>query len=281
LPALLADPSLAVADCPTLEVCEGDPSVVFTGRQNAIAFLPSVVDTHAASTVVYLSVGLLELSRQTHGYFTLHAAGAALKDDRGVLLLGKEGAGKTSTLIQLARRHGARIVGNDLIACGGAPVELCAGTASLFLREASVDRSLSDVGLPRPPRHSIDPWRTKWRVDAHSLGFETATDVALAVVCFVHVEEEQREVRVARADGDLAMTLHLHENASRYIRQTATPFLDPRTNCVLGYLPSLDSPDLHATRSALVEGLLAQAIYLSGPSAAIADAITDALKAGA
>jgi len=67
----------------------------------------------SAEGLLYLAYLVLENRLQRSGYVTLHAAGACWAD-RGVLLLGTPGAGKTTMLLRLCRDHGASMIGNDL-----------------------------------------------------------------------------------------------------------------------------------------------------------------------
>lgn len=232
--------------------------------------------TDSGAQLGYVAAVQLERDRQRRGYFTLHAASAAL-GPRGVLLLGKEGAGKTSVLGHLCRSHGAELIGNDLSVVGGRGprYEIAAGTRFLFLRQASVDRSMAALGLPRPERDGLDPWRTKWIVEPEQVSIPVADGPRpLDAAFLVHADETQRDLRTGTA-ADAATLLHLYENAARYIRGTATHVLHGTALRPLGYLPSLDTEPLYRRRAAVI-GHLAHELgirYVSGPAGAIAEYI--------
>ncbi|MET9255184.1 hypothetical protein [Streptomyces sp. NPDC003717] len=238
-------------------------------------------DTADGAVLGYLAAVLMERDRQRRGYFSMHAAAASL-DGRGVLLLGKEGAGKTSVLSRLCRHHGARLIGNDLTVLGGrAPrCELVAGTRFLFLRQASVDRSMADLDLPLPRRAGLDPWRTKWRVEPAEVSIDVDTRPRpVERVHLVHVDESQPDLRTGRAD-DTATLLHLHENAARYIRGTATHALHGAPQRPLGYIPSLDTAGLYHHRAAVLAHLAHEVgiEYVSGPATAVAAHVARGLR---
>jgi len=73
--------------------------------------------------------------------------------------------------------------------------------------------------------------------------------------------------------------LNLHENALRYVRGTATPWLlgDGRFG---PYVPALDDERAHAARVATLERLLARSRYVAGPPAAVAQHLSGLLAAG-
>ncbi|MEU6172379.1 hypothetical protein ABZ832_10635 [Streptantibioticus parmotrematis] len=238
-------------------------------------------DTAGGAEIGYVAAVLMERDRQRHGYFTLHSASAALGRS-GVLLLGKEGAGKTSVLTHLCLAHGAELIGNDLSVIGGPGprYEIAAGTRFLFLRQASVSRSMRALDLPAPARTGLDSWRTKWMVDPAEAGISVAEGPRpLDHVFSVHVDESQDGLRVEAVD-DAATLLHLHENAARYVRGTATHVLHGRARRPLGYLPSLDTESFYLHRVRVIEHLAAELgiHYVSGPAAAVAAHIAEAVR---
>lgn len=225
-----------------------------------------------ADGLLYLAYLVLESQLQRAGYVTLHAA-AACWADRGVLLLGSAGAGKTITLLRLCRDHGAVMVGNDLVVTGGPgdEPEAVAGTRHLRLRHSSVARAMPEL-LGLFPGEVTDSWRAKRSVSAARLGIRAAAGPAgIRMTVFVHVDSGYRDL-VDEPGDTLVHRLNLYENAVRYIRGGSTPWLaDGRFG---PYMPPLDDPAAHAGRTATLERLLERSRYIAGPPAAVAEHIS-------
>lgn len=231
--------------------------------------------------VLYATFPLVESARQSRSAVTIHAAGVSVEGS-GVLLLGKEGAGKTSVALRLCA-DGASIVGNDLVILSGesGKLNLLAGTKYFHLRKASLAQELSQY-LPHFPPDRIDAWTNKIIRSSASLGIPNAKGpIPLVFACSVHVDENQENVRVTDISRDLPTRLALFENFSRYIRATAIPGLNA-DNRYSFYLPSHDSTELHSKRIAILARILdAPLLYISGRSRDIAHAIKSHLESKA
>jgi hypothetical protein len=230
-------------------------------------------------TVLYLGYPLIEAQRQRQGEVTVPCAAVSLQD-RGCLLLGKEGAGKTSTAIHLCRGQGARLIGNGLclVRYDGHQAWLTGGTMSFHVRRVSAARSFPHV-LPAFETTEIDPWLDKVFLPPADVGVECTNETSpLTDVFIVHIDEEQSELRVQHLT-DISTWLVLNELTSRYIRATASCMLGGEGEEIdlLEYIPSLDTPKLFAMRRALMKHLFNQLgiYYLSGPSRVVAETIAN------
>lgn len=225
-----------------------------------------------ADGLLYLAYLVLENQLQRAGYVTLHAA-AACWADRGVLLLGSAGAGKTTTLLRLCRDHGAAMVGNDMVVTGGTRdgPEAVAGTRHLRLRHSSVARAMPEL-LGLFPGEVTDSWRAKRSLSPARLGIRAAVVPAgIQMTIFVHVDAGYRDL-IDEPGDTLVHRLNLYENAVRYIRGGSTPWL---VGGRFGpYVPPLDDPAAHAGRIATLERLLERSRYIAGPPAAVAGHIS-------
>ncbi|MEK9156373.1 MAG: hypothetical protein AAB360_03715 [Patescibacteria group bacterium] len=227
-------------------------------------------------TILYLSYPLIELQRQQQSSLTAHAACVNL-NGTAVLLLGKEGAGKTTLALQLCQQYGASLIANDLTVIGLTQGQLAAlgGTKFFFLRYESIRRNLPGL-LPLFTKPGKDPWLRKVKVQPSSLDIGIWGGLApIRRAYMVHVDEMQTEVFADTADS-LVTRLYLNENFSRYIRSTCTVMLGGNDHDLLGYIPSLDAEQFYEMRKGLILAILRQAnlCYVSGPLKPVAEYIS-------
>ncbi len=227
-------------------------------------------------TLLYAAFPFIELQRQQHGFVTVHAA-AVMLGSNAVLILGKEGSGKTTTALGLCRSHGGRLIGNDLVVIGSedknGKIVIHGGTKFLSLRYESIQRNMPDL-LHLFPEKKEDPWLRKVLVHPPRANIELCTEeMFLGSVFLVHVDETKNDLFVKSADT-LVNRLYLNENFSRYIRGTCMALLDEKLH-YLGYVPSFDSEMLFVKRAKIMESLLVEHSmwFVSGPLGKVVDYI--------
>lgn len=226
------------------------------------------------NTLMYLAYPFIELQRQVRGYVTAHSAAVTI-NGKGILLLGKIGAGKTTLSIDLCRRYGAELIGNDITVVGlrSGRVFLENGSRFLFLRQESVRRNLPDL-LSFFPKETDDAWLSKIRIDPEEIGIKIRIGSTQAQkICIVHVDENLPSV-YAKRDASLVTKLFLNENFSRYIRATCLAMLGGEELDFLGYVPSYDRIELFEFRKKLISAIIRRIEYISGPLKAVADYIS-------
>jgi hypothetical protein len=229
-------------------------------------------------TLIYAAFPFFELQRQSAGYASMHA-GAVAFPEGAVLLLGKEGAGKTSTAMALARLHGAKLIGNDYVILGmdqtSSEIIVRGGRKSLHLRYESVRRSMPEL-LPFFSHGDLDDgWLRRALVQPHNLNVLIEKQPqSVRSVYIVHVDELQKDVFEGPADN-LLNRVYLNENLSRHIRGSCILLLKENRS-TLGFVPSLDTQVLFDRRAKLIDRLFGELkmTYISGPAHKIAEVIT-------
>jgi hypothetical protein len=232
--------------------------------------------THKGETLLYAAFPYIELQRQQHGCVTIHAAAVSI-GSKAVLILGKEGSGKTTTALGLCRSHGGRLIGNDLVVIGSSGdrnrIVAHGGTKFLSLRFESIQRNMPDL-LHLFPNQKEDPWLRKVLVHPPKAGIDLCSEeMPLGGAFLVHVDETKKNVLVKSADT-VVSRLYLNENFSRYIRGTCLALLGEKLR-YLGYIPSFDSATLFAKRAKLMDRLFTEYSmkYVSGPLGEVVDFI--------
>lgn len=208
-------------------------------------------------TLLYASLPLVECQLQLLNRVTVHAASVAFSEG-AVLLLGKEGSGKTTTAIELCRKFDGRLIGNDLVALGLNSVDgrlwVFDGTKYLHLRYESIRRNLPEL-LHVFSLNDQDPWLCKVIIDSGVVDVLVAESGSPLIASYVvHVDSMQSDLFLGNADR-LVTRLFLNENFSRYIRGGCISLLGSGLD-YLGYVPSYDTEQLFLMRQRLIEGIL-------------------------
>ena len=215
------------------------------------------------TTLYYLAELAAERARQLKGGVMMHAASTYLPDqERGVLVLGQKGAGKTSTVASLCLNHGAELIGNDQVILGLDEVDgisLVDGTKILRIRKTAAlqDETLSkltDFLNDDNPVH----WDNKIEIDPENaeidlaMGAKQMTDIVQVII-----DRTVERTHVKHAVADIQTTLFLSEIVSRHIRGVATPIID-RSDRFEGFAPSMDSQETANNRASLVQRMLGE-----------------------
>ena len=193
----------------------------------------------------------MEKQRAEKHSLTAHSACVDF-DGNGVLILGKEGSGKTTTAINLCQKYGASLVANDLSIISYADKNntmVLEGTKYFFLRKESIKRNLPKL-LEKFGENKIDSWLNKVKVMPEDISIRTKSQTNIKRVFIVHIDNSQETMYVS--DGaTLVNKLYLNENFHRYIRNACTTFLDADYN-MSGYVPSFDSEQFYIERVELI-----------------------------
>jgi len=224
-------------------------------------------------TLLYAAYPFLEAQRQVHSWLTAYSAAVSL-DGRGILLLGKSGAGKTSVALDMCIRYKAKIIGNDLVILGIQKdgIYAKAGTKFFYLRYESIKRGLPDL-LKYFPVNPEETWLCKKKINPDELLINKEnSSVKIYSSFLVHVDNNLSSIYVKK-DNNLATKLFLIENFSRYIRGSCINVLGGERFEELGFIPSYDQISFHAFRKDLANRIISGLNYISGPVNQITDYI--------
>ncbi|HDZ54522.1 MAG TPA: hypothetical protein ENI19_02340 [Candidatus Nealsonbacteria bacterium] len=253
--------------------CSADnKSVVVTGDLELIV---------NGEVIPYLAYALLEMQRQAAGQTSVHTAAVSL-NGRGVLLMGKEGAGKTSMALHLCCEYGYKLVANDIAIIGydRGQTFIYEGTKFFWLRLDPMEKHHPDLVKFFLSSGDRDPWTNRTIVHPHQIGVEIETEtVPIAAVFFLHVYESAAKLHVERSLNRWPH-LYLYENFSRYIRRTCSPMMGGKDFHYLAYLPSLDTPDFHANRVKIIDHFIEDIgiYYVAGQLKDIGSTINQAIS---
>ena len=237
---------------------------------NKVVATYPVEHMYQGEAILHLAYPFIELQRQRRSEVTIHGAACSL-EEKGVLILGKEGSGKTSTLVHLCQNHNAKLISNDLclVQLNNKIAYLNGGTKFFYLRYISTLKSLPHlINFFYEKRTAPDSWKNKIFLQPKDIDIQVQPKpVNLHKAYLVHVNENQNKVIIKRT-GDLADKLYLNETFSRYIRNTCTTFLAGDDYRYMGFVPSFDDEQLYSNRLKILDFLFedAKLCYISGKS---------------
>jgi hypothetical protein len=237
---------------------DGD-QVVCVARKDHLEFVAPAEQYDKCDTIFYLGELAAEQKRQLHGGAMLHAAGVYLpQSERGILILGEKGSGKTSTVVGLCIGAEGQLVGNDqvILASSGKAMRLLDGSKDIQIRRTAAIQDPTLMSLVTFTDQEKPNWDNKKIISPAQAGIDKAqlapqvTDIIQVVI-----DRTLETTTVLRERRDTQMLLFIAEKISRHIRGVATPIMN-NDGVFDAFSPSLDTPETAANRQALVNTML-------------------------
>lgn len=217
------------------------------------------------SNIIYSSRYLLEKQWGEKGKTTCHSA-CVEKDGKAVLILGNEGAGKTSVALNLCMKYGYSLISNDQTIIGkeNGVLKAFGGTKFINLRYTSVKENIPSL-INIFGDKEVEEWVEKVTVMARDLGIkEISGEVPIEQVIRVHTDNRIEKLKSLRGDNWRNNFL-LYEILTENIRNTNSTIVD-RYGHPIGYVPSYDTKEMYDKRVDVINTINTSSYYryLSG-----------------
>lgn len=241
---------------PSLECVFGDQQEIEANGNSSFFISGSFEEFAESKTIPYFIHYILESERAKNGKATIHAA-AVSKNGKGILILGKQGSGKTSITIELCRKYGYSLIGNDLVLVG---IQknigyLYGGTKIFRIRATTINDYNKD--LERFFKHGDNDEWTRIAIIKPE-GIQVATEksiVPIHAVYYVHLYPLNHNFVVKEVDR-IFSRIYLYQIFSEYIRGSAIVPLVGKNLRFSNYLPSLDTKNAFKKRTELINWII-------------------------
>lgn len=236
-----------------------EASFEFDQVKKTLKAFGDIEDYKDGQVLAYIGFWLMEAQRQAESMYTMHSSALSI-DGKGILLFGHSGSGKTSLLLALGKKYGGEVVSNDLTVVSYDPdvqnMFLVDGTKEIRLRLASIKAKFPNLTKLFPNEGNLSPWDDKVAVYPEDVGMETNREPKPVKSAFlVHLDSNGTEDLVVYQENGISVRYTLYEDMSRIIRGSAISLFGRQSN-ILGYIPSLDNPQLHQGRVEAIEFIL-------------------------
>lgn len=239
-------------------LAHNEQTLVFDNNTTTAYIAGRTDDFIDGQAVAWISYWMMEAQKQKESHFTMHSSAITI-EGRGILLLGHSGAGKTSIMLDLCRKYQGEIVSNDLTVIGynnlSENLTLVDGTKEVRLRRTSVEKDFPEL-VHLFPERSRSSWETKAVLLPEEMGLVSAVGPKQLFSIFeVHLDSKGKDELLSQNERGVAVRYRLYEDMSRIIRGSAISVFDA-SGRFFGYMPSLDTEDLHTNRVACIDQMV-------------------------
>lgn len=242
---------------PSLECYFGKKQEIKIDENNNFFFISGSFEEFSQShTLPYFIHYILERERAKKCKATIHAA-AVSKNGKGILILGKQGSGKTSITLELCRKHGYSLVGNDLVLTGlqKGTGYLYGGTKIFRVRATTIkDYNKNLKKFFRPS--SNDEWTSIAVIRPSEIQVMTEkSTVPIQAIYYVHLYPSGYNFITKEVDK-LFSRVYLYQIFSEYIRGSAIIPLVGKELRFSDYIPSFDTKDAFVKRIKFINWII-------------------------
>lgn len=215
-------------------------------------------DFESGQALAFLTFWLTEFLRQKESAYTIYSAALAI-DAKGALILGPSGAGKTSVLLKCCQIDSCEVVSNNLSLISHTPethqINLDDGTKEIRPRLAAIN-DFPELKDKLNARLGSMSWETQVGISPEEIGAAVADGPRpLRHVFEIHYDIRGQDGLIIKKESGLDVRYRLYDNLSRIIRGTAISVFGEDDH-FLGYMPSLDTPELHERRVQTIETMV-------------------------
>lgn len=220
------------------------------GNNMIIKYDPELI---TQSSIIRVGFLLLEKGLAEKKKVLVHSA-CVSKKNNSILFLGRSGSGKTSTVLNLCRNYGYRLVGNDRVIIGlnsDDKLFSYSGTDFINMRYGSVIKNTPEL-INHFDHFEGDPWSNKKSTHSSNLNIKVekrALEIAKGYL--LHIDSEQKHFYHSLA-SEPVHKLFLNEIFTMGIRGIYSTFYDKNFNSC-GYVPSFDCEEFYETRNKITK----------------------------
>jgi len=241
---------------PSLECYFGKKQEIKTDENGKFFVSGSFEEFSQSHTLPYFIHYVLERERAKKSKATIHAA-AVSKNGKGVLILGKQGSGKTSITLELCRKYGYSLVGNDLILTGLQKDTgyLYGGTKIFRVRATTIKDYNKDLEKFFKPG-SNDEWTQVAIIRPGEIQVMAEKSVVpIQAIYYVHLYPPNHNFLAKEVDK-LFSRVYLYQIFSEYIRGSAIIPLVGKDLRFSDYVPPFDTRDGFAKRIKFINWII-------------------------
>lgn len=237
--------------CPSIYLLSSEQNeFYYEPDENRFVIKGNPEDFIDGQVLAYVAFWLSEGERQKQSVFTAHSSCFTV-ENKGVLLLGDGGSGKTAVALEMCKRYNCEFISNDLSIVEhdihNNKAFLVDGSKIVRLRQTTVQLNFPELIHLFTDRDS-NPWTTKIPIQAKQLGLNVTNEKRkLDAVFTIHLDSNPNQKTIFTKIDDIESQFCLYENLSRIVRGSAISVFD-RNKGILGYMPSLDSKEIHQNR---------------------------------